>query len=31
MQSCCSSGKDNRYMCTPYADLGKLPLEAFVI
>ena len=24
-------GKDNRYMCSPYANLGKPPLEAFVI
>ena len=23
--------KDNRYMCGPYANLGKPPLEAFVI
>ena len=24
-------GKDNRYMCSPYANLGQYPLEAFVI
>ena len=24
-------GKDNRYMCSPYANMGKPPLEAFVI
>ena len=24
-------GKDNCYMCSPYANLGKPPLEAFVI
>jgi hypothetical protein len=24
-------GKDNRYMCSPYANLGKPPLEAFLI
>jgi len=24
-------GKDNRYMCSPYANVGKPPLEAFVI
>ena len=24
-------GKDNRYMCSPYANLGKPPLEAFMI
>ena len=24
-------GKDNRYVCSPYANLGKPPLEAFVI
>jgi len=24
-------GQDNRYMCSPYANLGKPPLEAFVI
>ena len=24
-------GKDNRYMCSPYANLGKPPLEPFVI
>jgi len=24
-------GKDNRYMCSPYANLGKPPLDAFVI
>jgi hypothetical protein len=24
-------GKNNRYMCSPYANLGKPPLEAFVI
>jgi hypothetical protein len=24
-------GKDNRYMCSPYANLSKPPLEAFVI
>ena len=24
-------GKDNRYMCSPYANLGKARLEAFVI
>ena len=24
-------GQDNRYMCSPYANLGKPPLEAVVI
>jgi len=24
-------GKGNRYMCSPYANLGKPPLAAFVI
>ena len=24
-------GKDNRYMCSPYANMCKPPLEAFVI
>ena len=24
-------GKDNRYMCGPYENMGKPPLEAFVI
>ena len=24
-------GKDNRYMCSPYANLRKPPLEAFVV
>ena len=24
-------GKDNRYMCSPVANMGKPPLEAFVI
>ena len=24
-------GKDNRYMCSPYANLGKPPLEPFVV
>ena len=24
------SGKNNRYMCSPYANLGKPPLEACV-
>ena len=24
-------GKDNRYMCSPYANMGKRPLEAFLI
>jgi len=24
-------GKDNRYMCSPYANLNKPPLKAFVI
>jgi hypothetical protein len=24
-------GKDNRYMCSSYANLGKPPLEGFVI
>ena len=23
-------GKDNQYMCSPHANLGKSPLEAFV-
>ena len=24
-------GRGNRYMCSPYANLGKSPLEPFVI
>ena len=24
-------GRGNRYMCSPYANLGKPPLEAFII
>ena len=24
-------GKDNRYMCSSYTNMGKAPLEAFVI
>ena len=24
-------GKDNRYMCSPYANLAKPPLKAFVV
>jgi hypothetical protein len=31
LRSYCTSAKSNRYMCTPYANLGKPPLEAFAI